>query len=63
MLLKIALTVAVIGAVWIFMFRASGGRQAKVDRPAPRPVESLEKCEKCGTYRAYGDPCKCAGQA
>lgn len=60
MLLKIALTVAIIGAVWIFMIRATGRRGKVEPRPQPKRVESLERCPACGTYRLYGEPCACS---
>lgn len=61
MLLKIGLTVLVIGLVWFFMIRQSGRGSDAGPRRLPR-VETLGRCPTCGVYRIQGVPCDCEGE-
>ena len=64
MLMKIALVVAVIGAVWLLATRRSGPGPS-VDRQARRakPIETLEQCPRCGEYRVLDARCRCGDGA
>lgn len=59
MLLKIALTAAVIAVVWMFFIRHA--RPRGPDRKPVRVprIESLARCPDCGVYRVYGTSCGC----
>lgn len=61
MLLKIALTVLVIGLVWVFMIRQTGPRLRRGEGRSLRlpKIEELTRCPDCGTYRVYGAGCRC----
>lgn len=58
MLLKIGLTLLVIGLVWFFMMRQSGRAGRDAPRRLPK-VETLGRCPSCGVYRIQGVPCDC----
>lgn len=59
MLLKIAFTALVIGLVWMFFIRARGAPGDRVDKRRIPRIETLGRCERCGTYRVYGAGCDC----
>ena len=60
MLLKILLTVAVIGLVWMFMIRGAGRPRLGDRKPVRVPrIETLARCPECGVYRIYGSGCDC----
>ena len=60
MLLKILLTVAVIGLVWMFLIRQAGARRIGDKKPVRVPrIETLGRCPACGVYRVYGGGCDC----
>lgn len=62
MLLKIGLTLLVIFIVWTFFIRAKPTIGRKPARRIPK-VETLGRCERCGTYRVYGKGCDCPDDA
>ncbi len=60
MLLKILLTLLVIGLVWMFMIRGAGRRRLGDRKPVRVPrIETLARCPDCGVYRIYGGACDC----
>ncbi len=60
MLLKILLTLLVIGLVWMFLIRGAGRRRLGDRKPVRVPrIETLARCPDCGVYRIYGGPCDC----
>lgn len=64
MFLKFALTALVLAVVWMLFFRARGvssARDAQATRRLP-DAQELEPCPACGTYRLYGEPCRCKNE-
>ena len=60
MLLKILLTLLVIGLVWMFLIRGAGRRRLGDRKPVRVPrIETLARCPECGVYRIYGGACDC----
>ena len=64
MILKFLVAAAVIGALWMIMFRWSGRGVGKrrLGRTRRRRIapQELVKCRDCGIYLPAGQPCGCS---
>ncbi len=63
MFLKLLVTAAVLGTLWLVLFRGfrrSGASRTGRGRrlPQARPLP-LVKCQDCGIYLPAGQPCNC----
>lgn len=55
MIAKILLTLGIIAAVVLISGMLSRSRQKRDSAP----VQTLERCPSCGTYKPAGRPCDC----